>query len=71
MKTGYPVFLMIELARCVGVIDKELEYDLTWEHGCGLLTKFEESPFDKADKGQYDCMSDFLKDYKEKFGELK
>lgn len=64
MKTGYAVFLMIELARCVGIIDKELEYDLTWETGCGLLTEFEASTFDDANKGQYDCMLEFLKNRK-------
>lgn len=70
MKNGYSIFLMIELARCVGIIDKELEYDLTWEHGCGLHTDFEASKFNVDTKGEYECMLEFLKNYKEKFGSL-
>ncbi len=71
MKNGYSIFLMIELARCVGIIDKELEYDLTWEHGCGLHADFEKSTFDNGGKSEYDSMLEFLKNHKEKFGSLK
>lgn len=58
---GYGIFLMIELARCLNLIDKELEYDLTWEQGRGLYDEFEGSAFDDENKGEYECITNFLK----------
>jgi hypothetical protein len=64
MGNGYEIFLMIELARCVGLIDKKLEYDLTWNKGCELYQEFETSEFNDTHKPEYDCMVNFLKSKK-------
>jgi len=60
MKNGYGIFLMIELARCKGIIDEELEYDLTWENGTGLFNEFQGGKFDRADQPLYECIEEFL-----------
>jgi hypothetical protein len=57
----YLIFLMIELARIEGVIEKELEYDLTWEKGEDLYAEFNKSEFNLDEtKGTYGCIQDFL-----------
>jgi len=64
MNSQYNVFLMIELAKEKGIIDKELEYDLMWETGCGLIKEFTDSKFDRITCDLYDCISEFLDDKK-------
>ena len=64
MKNGlgfYGVFLIVEIARDMGIINRALESDLTWEQACGLYEEFEESEFDNDTKGEYECIQDFLK----------
>jgi len=61
MNSQYNVFLMIELAKEKGIIDKELEYDLMWEQGCGLIKEFTDSKFDRITCDLYDCISEFLR----------
>ena len=58
---GYGIYLMIELAKIYGVIEKELEYDLTWEQGQGLHQEFVGSEFDDSHEPEYECMVAFLK----------
>lgn len=60
MKSGYNIFLTIELARLKKIIPNDLEYDLMWETGCGLYDEFFQSTFNKPAVGLYDCLSDFL-----------
>lgn len=57
---GYSIFLMVELARALNVIDRKLEYDLTWEKAQDLYTDFEGSDYNDSDKGEYECIEDFL-----------
>ena len=57
---GYGIFLMVELARGMGLISKELEYDLIWEQATGYYTEFEASTFNDENSGEYDCISRFL-----------
>ena len=61
MNSQYNVFLMVELAKEKGIIDTELEYDLMWETGCGLINEFEKSKFNSDKQGLYDCISEFLR----------
>lgn len=63
---GYGIFLMIELARILGVIPKKLEYDLTWEKGEELHNEFDGSKFNDTHKGEYECIEEFLKDYRKR-----
>lgn len=58
----YSIFLMIELARVIGVIDPELEYDLTWESGTKLYEEFNLTPFSNFDEPEYECIVEFLND---------
>ena len=60
MQNSYGIFLTIELARCMGIIDPKLEYDLTWETGEGLYYQYEGSEFDNNDESEYDCIHKFL-----------
>ena len=53
---------MIELARCLGLIDKELEYDTTWDEGMELYAEFENSKFDDSNQPEYECIEAFLRD---------
>lgn len=62
--TGYQIFLMVELARIAGVIDRELEYDTTWAMGQMLYSEFENSDFDDSNQPEYECIEKFLLDYK-------
>jgi hypothetical protein len=61
MENSYGIFLTIELARCMGLIDPKLEYDLTWETGKGLYYQYEGGEFDNNDESEYDCIHKFLK----------
>jgi len=63
---GYGIFLTIELARILGIIPKNLEYDLTWERGEALHQEFDASKFNDTHKGEYGCIENFLKDYRRK-----
>ena len=60
----YGIFLTIELARSKSIIKNELEYDLMWEQGKTLYNAFLESKFNDDTKGEYECVSDFLDNYK-------
>jgi len=62
----YGVFLMIELGRLQGVIEKELEYDRMFEQAQGMYNEYESSEFNTEDKGEYDCIHSFLIDYHNK-----
>lgn len=57
---GYNIFLMVELARGLNVIDRKLEYDLTWKKAQDLYIDFEGSDYNDSDKGEYECIEDFL-----------
>jgi len=57
---GYSIYLMIELAKCHGLIVHEQEYDTTWNEGCKLYNEFEESEFDVDTESEYDCIEKFL-----------
>ena len=57
---GYGIFLMIELARVNNIIDKELEYDLTWEKGEQLYQEFLDSAHNENNVGEYECLKNFL-----------
>jgi hypothetical protein len=58
---GYSIFLMIELARAYNIIDKELEYDLTWEKGEQLYQELLASAHNDNHLGEYECIENFLK----------
>ena len=57
---GYEIYLMIELAKCHGLITHELEYDLAWNEGCGLYVEFTKSEFNVDENSEYDCIENFL-----------
>lgn len=57
---GYSQFMIIEIAQNFDVIEKDLEYDLMWVKGAGLLKQFEESEFNVDTKSEHDCMIDFM-----------
>jgi len=59
---GYPIFVMIELARIWELIDPDLEYDSTWDEGIRLYKEFFDSSYNDELKPEYDCMEDFLRD---------
>jgi hypothetical protein len=56
----YGVFLIAELGRLKGVLDKDSEYDLLWETASGMYKEFEKSEFNVDTKGEYDCIVDYL-----------
>ncbi len=58
---GYGIFLMIELARLIGLIDQNLEYDLTWEMGQNLYKDYSVSKFNDTYEPEYECMTKYLK----------
>ncbi len=62
----YLIFLTIELARNLGVIPKDLEYDLTWEKGEKLFEIFETSSFNRNSVSEYDGIEEFLLDYQKR-----
>ncbi len=57
---GYSIFLMVELARALNVIDQKLEYDTTWERGQELYAEFQKSEYNDMEKAEYECIEDFL-----------
>lgn len=57
---GYNIYLMIELAKCHGLIVHELEYDTAWAEGQVLYSKFEKSEFNVDTESEYDCINSFL-----------
>lgn len=57
---GYSIFLMVELARCFGLIEPKLEYDRTWEMGKDLYEQFEDSKFNDENESEYQCIHNFL-----------
>lgn len=59
-QNAYPIFLMIELARVLGVIDTKLEYDLIWDRGTELYNEFSGHQFDDENESLYDCIILFL-----------
>lgn len=59
---GYEVFLLIQLALQLGIIDSNNEYDLMYEEGIGLYAEFENSNFNVHYLGAYDCIVNFLND---------
>lgn len=63
---AYGIFLMIELGRLKGIIDKELEYDLMFEQAEGMYKEFEQSEFNTDTKSEYDSIHDYLIDYHNK-----
>lgn len=66
MKNPYGVFLTIEIARILGVIPKDLEYDLTWDKGTDLYQEFHISKHNDTTRSEYGCIEEFLKDYRRK-----
>jgi hypothetical protein len=58
---GYGIFLMIELARLIGLIDQNLEYDLTWEMGENLYKDYSVSKFNDTYAPEYECIRKYLK----------
>jgi hypothetical protein len=58
---GYGIFLMIELARLAGLIDPNLEYDLTWVMGQNLYTDYSASKFNDTYEPEYERMTKYLK----------
>lgn len=63
--TGYHIFVMIELARIAGLIEKELEYDTTWEMAEKLYSEFQGGKFDIDTEPEIECIEAFLKNYNE------
>ena len=59
-ENDYNIFLLIELARNWGIIDKQLEYDLTWEQGQELYSEFEKSTFDDSNMDYAECLYKFF-----------
>ncbi len=57
---GYEIYLMIELAKCHGLIEKDLEYDLAWDEGNKLYVEFTKSEFNIDTESEYDCIEKFL-----------
>ena len=57
---AYSQFITYQLAAAIGVIDKELEYDLAWSEAGVLYEEFENGIFDLDTKSEYDCIHDFL-----------
>lgn len=63
--TGYQIFVMVELARIAGLIEKTLEYDTTWEKAEKLYSEFQSSEFDDPNEPEYECIEKFLANYAE------
>ena len=57
---GYEIYLMIELAKCHGLIIHELEYDRAWDEGKQLYVEFTKSEFNVDTMSEYDCIEKFL-----------
>ena len=54
--SGYQIFLMVELARIAGIIEKDLEYDTTWETACRLYSEFLGGKYDIDTEPEYECI---------------
>jgi hypothetical protein len=67
MEKAYNIFLLIELAREHGVIDRMLESDLMWEQGCELYKEFETQGFNDMSKDLSECLWIFLSTKDPKF----
>ena len=63
--SGYQIFLMVELARIAGIIEKDLEYDTTWETACRLYSEFLGGKYDIDTEPEYEFIEEFLKNYNE------
>jgi hypothetical protein len=57
---GYNVYLMIQLAHEVGVLARDLEYDILWSAGEQLYKEFEDSSYFEDDFPEYECILNFL-----------
>lgn len=64
---GYNIFLMVEFARLHGIIDPQLEYDLTWEQGQKLYAEFEQSAFNVPSLDLGECFMQFIQSKESKF----
>lgn len=69
MKIAYNIFLMIELAKVVKVINSELPYDETFDLGVALYSEFENSKYNDENIPEYECILSFLKDKFNSFDE--
>ena len=56
----YGVFLIAELGRVKGVLDKNTEYDILWDTAIEMYNYFENSIFNVDTKSEYDCIIDYL-----------
>ncbi|MFV2015403.1 MAG: molybdopterin-dependent oxidoreductase, partial [Candidatus Heimdallarchaeota archaeon] len=54
---GYEIYLMIELAKCHGLIVHEQEYDLAWNEGKEFYVEFTKSEFNIDTEPEYDCIN--------------
>jgi len=61
----YATFLIAELGRIKGIFNPNLEYDLLWETAQAIYQDFLISNFNDPNKGEYDCISDYLNHLKE------
>lgn len=68
---SYSKYLILSLAQANNVIDKELEYDLAWEEAGELLEEFEASEYDDPNCGEYEAMSNFLKNKAKEIARIK
>jgi hypothetical protein len=57
---GYGIFVMIELARLHGLIEEELELDLTYEKGLKLYNAFLETEYSTDNESEHDGIEAFI-----------
>jgi len=57
---GYGIFVMIELARLHGLIEEELELDLTYEKGLKLYNAFLETEYSTDSESEHDGIEAFI-----------
>lgn len=65
---GYSIYLMISLAQSMGVMSKELEYDLAWKEGQVLFTEYMGTPFAFKKISKYDSFSGLSCEVTRKYG---
>jgi hypothetical protein len=58
--SAYGVFIMIELARLYGLIEEELELDLTYEKGLKLYNAFLETEYSTDSESEHDGIEAFI-----------
>ena len=58
---GYHYYLMLELAKCYGIIPMNGAYDEAWGKAQQLYAEFQESDFDDANFSEYECIENFLR----------